>query len=109
MLDFDEYQKETNKTAIYPKDKAIEYLILGLASEAGEVAGKLKKVIRDNGGVVDNAAKTTLADEVGDVLWYISQIALELEIPMSELAQMNVDKLASRKERGVIGGSGDKR
>jgi NTP pyrophosphatase (non-canonical NTP hydrolase) len=109
MFTFDDYQKETNKTAIYPKEKAVEYLVLGLTSEAGEVAGKLKKVIRDKGGVIGDEEKHALASEVGDVLWYISQIAYELDMTMSELAAGNVEKLSSRQKRGVIGGSGDSR
>lgn len=108
-MSFNEYQAETDKTAIYPKDKAIEYLVLGLASEAGEVAGKLKKIIRDRGGVVGVHEAAAICDEIGDVLWYISQIALELNTSLQSVADKNIEKLQSRQQRGVIGGSGDNR
>lgn len=109
MMGFNEYQAETDKTAIYPEEKAIEYLVLGLASEAGEVAGKLKKIIRDREGVIGVHESQVLCDEVGDVLWYISQIALELNVTLQEVADRNIAKLQSRQQRGVIGGSGDNR
>lgn len=109
MMNFNEYQAETDKTAIYPDSRAIEYLVLGLASEAGEVAGKLKKIIRDREGVIGAHEANVICDEIGDVLWYISQIALELNVSLQEVAEKNIAKLQSRKERGVIGGSGDNR
>lgn len=108
-MDFDIYQNEASTTAKYPDGKALDYVVLGLASEAGEVAGKLKKVIRDNDGVFTDAHKEALLSELGDVLWYCAMIALELDTPLSRVAQGNLDKLASRNERGVIGGSGDSR
>lgn len=108
-MGFNEYQAETDKTAIYPEEKAIEYLVLGLASEAGEVAGKLKKIIRDRESVIGVHESQVLCDEVGDVLWYISQIALELNVTLQEVADRNIAKLQSRQQRGVIGGSGDNR
>lgn len=109
MSNFNEYQEQANKTAIYPKERAIEYLVLGLASEAGEVAGKLKKLIRDKGGVIGVHESEVLCDEVGDVLWYVSQIASELNMQLEQVAHRNISKLQSRQRRGVIGGSGDKR
>ena len=109
MMGFNEYQAETDKTAIYPEDRAIEYLVLGLASEAGEVAGKLKKIIRDREGVIGVHEAGVICDEIGDVLWYISQIALELNTSLQDIADKNVAKLKSRQQRGVIGGSGDNR
>lgn len=99
-----DYQEFTQTTAIYPRGLAIEYLALGLASEAGEVAGKIKKSIRDGGYDVMG-----LMDEVGDVFWYLARICDEAGFKAEEVLQMNRDKLQSRKERGVIGGSGDKR
>lgn len=108
-MDFNNYQFRTRLTAKYPQERALEYLVLGLASEAGEVAGKYKKIIRDNNGVLDDESKQALAAEVGDVLWYCSELATELGINLGAVAQQNINKLQSRKERGVIGGSGDNR
>ena len=106
---FKEYQAFTRTTAIYPgagsgEDIALAYLGLGLASEAGEVAGAVKKLMRD--GVFD---QDSFLEEVGDCLWYLSMIASELGVPLGDLAQGNMDKLQSRKERGVLGGNGDNR
>lgn len=108
-MNFDEYQAAADKTAIYPDAEAIEYLVLGLASEAGEVAGKLKKIIRDYDGSVGVHEKSVLAAELGDVLWYVAMLALELDVPLSKLAADNINKLESRRVRGVLGGSGDNR
>jgi len=90
---------------MYPLDAALPYLSLGLSSEAGEVAGKYKKVIRGD-KALDAAA---MADEVADCLWYIDRLAVHLGYSLEELMQMNMDKLNSRKERGVIKGDGDER
>lgn len=109
FMDFNQYQFRTSLTAKYPQDKAIEYLVLGLASEAGEVAGKLKKIIRDENGEFTQANKESLAAEVGDVLWYCAQLAKHLDMNLSLIASNNLRKLESRSERGVIGGSGDNR
>ena len=98
------YQEFTRTTAIYPKDKAIDYLILGLASEAGEVAGKRKKHIRDGGVDV-----VSIIDEIGDCMWYIARIADELGFSMEEVLQRNWAKLKDRQERNVLKGSGDVR
>jgi NTP pyrophosphatase (non-canonical NTP hydrolase) len=109
-MTFAEYQKAARKTAFYPAFGAgWVYPSLGLVSEAGEVAGKVKKVIRDHNGEMSEDFKQTIKQELGDVLWYVAQLCSELELDMSEVAQANVDKLASRQERGVLGGSGDKR
>ncbi len=113
-MTFDEYQTESKKTALYPKhdgslNYTLTYPVMGMMSEAGEVAGKIKKVIRDNGGVIDDAKKAELAAEVGDVLWYVAQICTELGVSMNDVAQGNLDKLFSRQDRGVLGGSGDNR
>lgn len=101
---FDAYQDFTDETAIYPEEKGLEYTALGLASEAGEFAGKVKKWIRD--GKKDDDA---LVAELGDVLWYVAQAAAAMDVHLSDVAKMNVDKLKSRKERNVLGGSGDDR
>lgn len=109
MSDFNTYQWKTHETAIYPKDRALEYLGLGLAGEAGEVAGKIKKVLRDDGGVISDAKRLELVDELGDNLWYIAQLARLLQEDLSTVAQRNLDKLRSRSARGTLIGSGDAR
>jgi NTP pyrophosphatase (non-canonical NTP hydrolase) len=85
------------------------YPTLGLTNEAGEVAGKIKKVFRDKDGVIGDADREALKAELGDVLWYLAQIATELDLSLDEIAQHNLDKLMSRQSRGVIGGDGDVR
>jgi NTP pyrophosphatase (non-canonical NTP hydrolase) len=109
LMDFNEYQFRTGLTASYPQARAIEYLVLGLTSEAGEVAGKYKKIIRDNDGIITQESMLALADEVGDVLWYCSELAKHLNMNLGAIAIRNAEKLQSRKTRGVIGGSGDNR
>ena len=109
IMSFDIYQEKTGETAMYPPDKALEYLTLGLCSEAGEVAGKLKKVIRDFDGVIDEEKAQQLSLEIGDVLWYVAQLATTLGLQLSEIAEDNLNKLASRKSSGTIKGSGDYR
>lgn len=99
-----DYQKFTRTTAIYPKEQALTYLGLGLASEAGEVAGKLKKMIRDGGVNV-----LALQDELGDVFWYLARLCDETNIDAESLLSRNKEKLESRLARGVLGGSGDNR
>jgi NTP pyrophosphatase (non-canonical NTP hydrolase) len=83
--------------------------ILGLSDESGEVLGKFKKLIRDKNGVMSDDDKKEIAKELGDVLWYIVTISHLLGYTLEEVAQMNIDKLASRKQRGKISGSGDNR
>lgn len=107
VFSFADYQEATAETAIYPESQALEYLALGLASEAGEVAGKVKKLIRDGGdpsGVI-----LGVAGELGDVLWYLARLADEIGISLHSVAEGNLTKLRDRKNRGVIGGSGDSR
>lgn len=103
-MTLNEYQQQTKLTAIYPKNQAIPYLALGLTSEAGEVAGKIKKQIRDGGVEVMGTI-----DEIGDVFWYLARLCDELGFDAEDVLQRNWAKLSDRKERGVIGGSGDKR
>jgi NTP pyrophosphatase (non-canonical NTP hydrolase) len=105
MYTFDDYQKFARSTAIYPPDASIVYPALGLASEAGEVAGKVKKYLRDGG----EFPVTALKAELGDVLWYIAVLAAEFGISLSEVAQANADKLIDRASRGTLSGSGDNR
>lgn len=105
----DDYQKKARETATYPKDSSIIYPTLGLTGEAGEVADKVKKVIRDNGGRFTDEVKLEIAKELGDVLWYIANSAHDLGFSLDTIAQMNVRKLRSRQERGKLGGNGDNR
>ena len=102
-MTFDEYQEFARSTAIYPEDVKVVYPTLGLCGEAGEVAEKIKKHMRDGRSLVG------VGLELGDVLWYISALADDLGITLEEIAQANVDKLASRMERGKLGDSGDER
>lgn len=109
-MDFKTYQKDSRQTAKYPEaGKNFIYPTLGLASEAGEVAGKVKKIMRDDNMSVSEDKREQIKDELGDVLWYVAQTATELNLDLEEIAKNNLTKLLSRLERGVISGSGDKR
>jgi len=109
-MTFEEYQKKSRKTAKYPDaDSNFIYPTLGLVGEAGEVAEKIKKVLRDDGGEIMPDKKDEIEKELGDVLWYVSQIATELGLELDKVAEKNIEKLYSRLERGKIGGSGDNR
>lgn len=109
-MDFSEYQKRSAETAIYPDvGRNLAYPTLGLAGETGEVAERVKKVIRDRGGVVDDEMRQGLSKELGDVLWYVAALCRELGLDMDAVARQNLDKLLSRKERGRLQGSGDER
>lgn len=109
-MELDDYQKQAVSTAIYPdKGNNITYPILGLTNEAGEVAGKLKKLIRDGGGVLTDEWREKISDELGDVLWYCAALAHELGTNFSTVAIKNLAKLKSRQERGTLSGSGDTR
>jgi len=102
-----EYQSKAKKTAIFPPDTALEYLTLGLVGEAGEIANKVKKIIRDK--LPSNDWKHDLPSEIGDVLWYCAVLADYLDYDLGKIMDNNLDKLHSRKKRGVLGGSGDNR
>ena len=109
-MTFEEYQKKSRETAIYPdKDKNFIYPTLGLAGEAGEIAEKIKKVLRDKNGVIDEETRKEISKELGDVLWYLSQLATEVELSLEEIAALNISKLQSRKDRGQLHGTGDNR
>lgn len=109
-MDFKEYQRESRKTAAYPNQgQNFIYPTLGLAGEAGEVAEKVKKIIRDHAGLVDEASRAEIQKELGDVLWYLAQISTELNLDLEEVAQENIKKLFSRLERNQIHGNGDNR
>jgi NTP pyrophosphatase (non-canonical NTP hydrolase) len=103
-LTLSDYQNASAKTAIYPAGASILYPALGLAGEAGEVANKVKKVIRD--GKLD---RDGISDEIGDCLWYMAALCRDLNINLAEVAHDNLDKLNERKRRNSLNGSGDKR
>ena len=109
-MELNDYQRESRKTALYPDvgSNAI-YPTLGLVGEAGEVADKVKKILRDKKGVFDKDSKDAIKFELGDVLWYISQLSSELGFELDEIANSNLQKLRDRQARGKIGGSGDTR
>ena len=112
-FEFNEYQEAACLTAVYPEKgtgslMALVYTALGL-SEAGEVQGKVKKIIRDNDGVITQEHRDAIAAELGDVLWYVASCANEIGYSLERVALNNLNKLNSRKERGVLGGSGDLR
>ncbi len=109
-MNFEEYQKKSRKTALYPGvGSNFVYPVLGLAGESGEVAEKVKKIIRDDGGEILPEKKKEISKELGDVLWYVAQIATEVGLSLEDVAKENIEKLYSRLERGKIGGSGDNR
>lgn len=111
-MDMNGYQGFARMTAMYPKAGELQgflYTCLGLSGEAGEVADKAKKILRDHGGVIPDDKKEEIRDELGDVLWYIANAAHELGFSLEEVAARNLQKLNSRLERGVVSGSGDYR
>ena len=109
-MNFTDYQARSRKTARYPSiGHGVIYPTLGLTNEAGEVAGKIKKIFRDKDGVIGETEREALKGELGDVLWYLAQVCTELEISLDEVAGHNLEKLYSRLERGRISGDGDDR
>jgi NTP pyrophosphatase (non-canonical NTP hydrolase) len=109
-MDLQAYQERSRETARYPEAGAnVLYPTLGLCGEAGEVAEKVKKVLRDRNGHFDPEACSEIALELGDVLWYVAQLATELDLRLEDIATANLAKLASRAARNVISGSGDQR
>jgi len=110
-MDFKDYQEKTATTAIYPGRGTINgvlYTALGLG-ETGEVQGKVKKILRDSDGVISAETILTIKGELGDCLWYISQLSSELGLDLNAVAQENLQKLADRAARGVLKGNGDTR
>ncbi|MFN2202707.1 MAG: nucleoside triphosphate pyrophosphohydrolase family protein [Caldilineaceae bacterium] len=107
---FQKYQEESRKTwSRIHTDHPIVYPTLGLTNEAGEVAGKVKKIFRDKDGVISDEDREALKAELGDVLWYLTQICTDLGLSLEEVAEANISKLFSRLERGQIQGDGDNR
>ena len=112
-MDFNHYQEEARKFAIYKHQHKVTYPALGLASEAGEVCGKIKKVMRDTDGILNLKYKYDRVQEIkaelGDVLWYIANLASDLDLSLEHIADENIGKLQDRKNRDKIQGSGDNR
>ena len=109
-MTFADYQQRSRATAVYPgAGDNLLYPTLGLCGEAGEVAEKVKKMVRDDAGVLTPQRREALAKELGDVLWYVAQVATEAGLDLSVVAGANLEKLLSRQERGVLQGSGDER
>jgi NTP pyrophosphatase (non-canonical NTP hydrolase) len=108
-VDLSEYQRLSRRTAEYPRKDWLAYPALGLAGEAGEVAEHAKKAIRDDAGAISDERRAAMAKELGDVLWYVAQLASELTLDLNEIAEENLEKLLSRQRRGVLSGSGDDR
>lgn len=111
-MELNEFQAHALDTAVYPgrwSFGGVIYTSLGLAGEGGEVADKVKKVIRDDEGVLTDATQAAIISEIGDVLWYAALLSDELGVTLDEVAAVNIAKLASRAERNVLVGSGDDR
>jgi len=110
-MKFDEYQKKALTTVLTTDDsfKDLLHWVLGINGESGEIAEKVKKIIRDKNGQVSEEDKKELAKEIGDVLWYLAVFAEDLGMSLDDIAKANLEKLQSRKQRGVLGGSGDNR
>ena len=113
-MDFNEYQKRAAGCDFYEKTADVQAAgffekILGLTGEAGEVADKFKKVVRDKKGILSGEDKKAIAKELGDVLWYLASIARYLDIPLSEVAELNIEKLEDRQKRNKLHGEGDER
>jgi len=109
LFSFAEYQKAAIETAIYPIASSVIYPAFGLVGEAGEVANKVKKIYREDDGQVTPQRREQIAEELGDVLWYVAALSADLGLEMSEIARKNIAKLQSRQQRGVLQGDGDKR
>jgi NTP pyrophosphatase (non-canonical NTP hydrolase) len=109
-VELSDYQQRSRATAVYPgAGDNLTYPALGLCGEAGECAEKVKKAIRDDDGVLSEERRTALAGELGDVLWYVAQLATEAGLELDRIAADNLSKLLSRQERGALQGSGDTR
>lgn len=111
MLQISEYQAEAHKTACYLglEERDFRYPVMGLAEEAGEVCGKFAKAVRDENGIISAERREAIKKELGDVCWFVAEISTLLGLSLEDVMQGNLDKLADRKERGVLHGSGDNR
>lgn len=105
ITNLDQYQDAAAKTAIYPDETALAYLATGLAGEAGEVAGKIAKFFRGDGMLDEDA----VIKELGDVLWFVSELSRAMEVPLSTVAHVNIRKLQKRQAEGLLKGDGDNR
>ena len=108
-MSLNDYQRRAAETAVYPADVGLAYTTLGLEGEAGELANKVKKVYRDDAGILTTQARWKLADELGDVLWYVAAVATEIGIDLDAIANLNLNKLAARKTNDTLHGNGDAR
>ena len=109
-MDFKDYQTQARSTAIYPNiGNNFIYPTLGLCGESGEVAEKVKKIMRDDGGVVSEEKRELLKKEIGDCLWYCANLAAEFKLNLNDIAEENIKKLKDRQARNVLKGSGDNR
>lgn len=107
-MDFNEYQAKARETAVYPIDTRIFYPALGLSGEVGEVCNLIKKIYRDDNGVITDERRTKLKDEISDTFWYLASLCSDLGFNMSDIAQYNIEKLQSRKQKGTLKGSGER-
>lgn len=108
-MEIKEYQTRAIATAIYGTGNAIVYPTLGLTGEAGEVAEKIKKTLRDKNGVFDDETKKEILKEIGDVLWYANALCRDLGFTLEQAMELNIEKLESRRNRNAIHGNGDNR
>lgn len=115
-MNFNEYQKEAIKTAIYPKMKTHDdvttawlYPLLGLGGEVGEIEEKFKKILRDKGGVINKQDRDEILKEIGDAMWYLATLCTELGVDFNTVAKINIKKLKDRRKRNKIHGKGDNR
>lgn len=113
-MTLDEYQERTSDSAVYPGAReqnliGLIYAGLGASNEAGEIAGKIKKIMRDDNGQITDEKRIAIQGEVGDTLWYLGQVADQLGLKLGAIAEANIAKLKDRKDRGVLQGSGDNR
>lgn len=108
-MTLNDYQKSAQETAIYPNDNNISYLALAICGEAGELADKVKKVIRDKHGQFYQPDIAAIALELGDIMWYAANLAHTLGFSLEDIARMNLDKIKDRVARGTLQGNGDYR
>jgi NTP pyrophosphatase (non-canonical NTP hydrolase) len=111
-MDLDQYQEVASNYAMFPSDTSLMYLTLGLCGESGEVAEKIKKYVRENGPLQNTYPthyKEALIRELGDVLWYLANLAKVLNVPLNDVARKNIEKIQKRLENNTIKGEGDDR